>query len=387
MNYVGHIRKRTVKDGYCYQLIAERSSHTGKRERQYRTLKNVTKKQAQKALRQWLSELENNGHVSDEDITMADLFSEYEKLFLHEGNKMLSPTTIVNYKKILEKDLRVTLGHLSVQQLSVRDIQQYVNSFYNGGKHSPKTVYNHLLLLKKILDWAVANGIITQNPCESKALQLPKKEKPQTAVLEKADVEQIIQAAEGTNMEFLVKLLFATGCRRGEIISMTFDDWDAAAMTIQIRNNRVRAEKGSVVKKPKMDKVRTIYVGPEMNALIQRQFVQYKENKLYYGPDFQDSRLMVCQPDGACYQPDSISHKWKRFLKANGLPIVGMHTCRHAFASLALAEGCDIASISRYLGHAQTSTTLNQYVNVLNDGLEQVAADMDTLLFSRQKAQ
>ncbi len=387
MNYVGHIRKRTVKNGHVYQLIAERSNHTGKRERHYKTLKNVTKKAAEKALRQWLSELENNGHASNEDITMAELFSEYDNLFLHKDNKMLSPTTIANYKKILEKDLLDTLGHLSVQQLTVRDIQSYVNSFYNGGERSPKTVHNHFLLLKKILDWAVANGMLIQNPCESKALQLPKKEKPQTAVLEKVDVERIVQAAEGTDMEFLVKLLFATGCRRGEIISITFDDWDSETMTIQIQNNRVRAEKGSVVKKPKMDKVRTIYVGPEMNALIRRQLIQYKENKLYYGPDFQDSRLMVCQPNGACYQPDSISHKWKRFLKANGLPVVGMHICRHAFASLALAEGCDIASISRYLGHAQTSTTLNQYVNVLNDGLEQVAADMDALLFSGQKAQ
>ena len=193
MNYVGHIRKRTVKNGHVYQLIAECSNHTGRRERHYKTLKNVTKKAAEKALRQWLSELENNGHASNEDITMAELFSEYDNLFLHKDNKMLSPTTIANYKKILEKDLLDTLGHLSVQQLTVRDIQSYVNSFYNGGERSPKTVHNHFLLLKKILDFAVANEIIRQNPCDSKALQLPKKEKPQTAVLEKADVERMVQ--------------------------------------------------------------------------------------------------------------------------------------------------------------------------------------------------
>lgn len=217
---------------------------------------------------------------------------------------------------------------------------------------------------------AAANGIIARNPCESEAVQLPKKEKPQTPILQKSEVERIIQAAEETELEFLVKLLFATGCRRGEIISMTFDDWNPEKMTIQVGKNRVRTENGSVLKKPKMDKIRTIYIGPEMNSLIQRELTKYKENKLCYGSEFIDSRLMIRQPDGNCYQPDSISHKWRRFLKSNDLPVVGMHACRHAFASLALAEGCDIASVSRYLGHSQISATLDQYVNALDAGNE-----------------
>lgn len=386
MEYVGHIRKRTVKNGYHYQLVAEKSGGMGNRQRLYRTLKGANKKQAEKELRKWLMELENNGHLPVDDMTMSELFDEYEQMFLHVENKMLSPTTIANYKKIIEKGLMPALGSLSVQRLAVRDIQKYVNCLYGNGSRSAKTVRNHFQLLRKILDYAEANEIIARNPCESKAVQLPKKEKPQTPVLQKHEVQRIIRAAEGTEMEFLTKLLFSTGCRRGEIISMAFDDWNPEKMTIQVGKNRVRAENGSVLKKPKMDKIRTIYIGPEMNTLIQKQLVRYKESKLYYGPEFIDSRLMVCQPDGNCYQPDSISHKWRRFLKSNDLPVVGMHACRHAFASLALAEGCDIASVSRYLGHSQISTTLDQYVTALDAGLRQVASDMDSLLFSNVKA-
>ncbi len=148
-------------------------------------------------------------------------------------------------------------------------------------------------------------------------------------------------------------MLFATGCRRGELIALTFDDWNMSESTLLIKHNRVYGENGSVIKKPKMEKIRTIYVGTDLNRVIAKEKIKYKEKKLKYGPGFMDSNLMVCQDNGKWYEPDAISVKWKRFLRDNNLPLVGMHSCRHAFATLGIAECVDIASLSRHLGHSQ----------------------------------
>jgi integrase len=56
-----------------------------------------------------------------------------------------------------------------------------------------------------------------------------------------------------------------------------------------------------------------------------------------------------------------LSRDWRRFVLAHKLPPVSFHALRHSHASALIASGVDPVTVSRRIGHANVSTTLNIY--------------------------
>ena len=77
---------------------------------------------------------------------------------------------------------------------------------------------------------------------------------------------------------------------------------------------------------------------------------------------------------GREFDPVEISKAWTRFLKANGLPKRKFHALRHTNASLLIAAGDDILTVSRRLGHATASMTLDVYGHLIG-GNDKAAAE------------
>ena len=68
---------------------------------------------------------------------------------------------------------------------------------------------------------------------------------------------------------------------------------------------------------------------------------------------------------GAPIFPSSITKWFGHFIERNGLPKVTVHSLRHTYASLMIADGVPLVVGSRQLGHAQTSTTANIYAHAI----------------------
>lgn len=66
-----------------------------------------------------------------------------------------------------------------------------------------------------------------------------------------------------------------------------------------------------------------------------------------------------------------------------GLPRQRFHDLRHAYATLMLEAGEELAIVSRSLGHADLSTTADVYAHLTPAMLERSAARMDGILASR----
>ena len=60
-------------------------------------------------------------------------------------------------------------------------------------------------------------------------------------------------------------------------------------------------------------------------------------------------------------------------MKRSGLPAVHIHSLRHTYASLMIADGTPLVVVSRRLGHAQVSTTANIYAHVIASADEKAA--------------
>ena len=83
--------------------------------------------------------------------------------------------------------------------------------------------------------------------------------------------------------------------------------------------------------------------------------------------------------------PDSPTDWLANFAKRHDLPPIHPHKFRHTQASLLISEGVDILTVSKRLGHAKVSTTLDIYSHVLAKSDRQASDALDALIFRKKE--
>ena len=83
--------------------------------------------------------------------------------------------------------------------------------------------------------------------------------------------------------------------------------------------------------------------------------------------------------------PDSVTDWLTKFPKRNDLPHINPHAFRHTVASVLLANGTDIVTVSKQLGYASITTTENFYSHIIEENKEK-AADCIADVLIRKKA-
>ena len=76
-----------------------------------------------------------------------------------------------------------------------------------------------------------------------------------------------------------------------------------------------------------------------------------------------------------------------RFIKRNNLPNAHLHTLRHISATLLIAGGVDVATVSSRLGHANKSTTLNIYTHAIKSADAAAANLLQDMLHPQKRYQ
>lgn len=387
MTATGHIRKRVGKNGaVSYQLTVESPSGIGgKRNRNYATVKG-TKKQAEAVLRQMISEVESQTYVRPSKITVAEWMDEWMSTYIINSR---SVTTIDGYKNQIANYLVPALGDVYLQDLTPAMVQRWVNQLrerspLTGKPLAPKTVRNIWLNLSTAMDRALIEDLIKKNPCQH--TQLPQKEKYEADVYDQEEIEKLLEAANGTDMELPMLLEVCLGLRRGELLALKWDKIDFEHARVTICENLVEVNKVLYTKTPKTRSgIRTLEIPPSLLEKLREARLRYLEQKIRLGGDFHDDGYVVCQENGKPYKPDSMGCKFRRFLKDNGLRPIRFHDLRHTNATLMLTNGISPKVAQQRLGHADFSTTMNIYSHVLESVDREAANAIDQAIFGSTK--
>ena len=94
---------------------------------------------------------------------------------------------------------------------------------------------------------------------------------------------------------------------------------------------------------------------------------------------------MFTQWNGKPISPDTVTDWFGKFIKRSNLPHVTLHSLRHTNATLMIAEGTDVCTVSKRLGHANTATTLNIYTHALKTKDREAADKLDNVLKIRHR--
>ena len=165
-----------------------------------------------------------------------------------------------------------------------------------------------------------------------------------------------------------------TGVRRGEAAGLRWENVDLEKGTVAITETRVSVNYKVVESDPKTSHGRRrIALDPETVQVLREWRKRQLEERMAWGPAWQETGYVFTREDGTPWHPDRIRQIFKRFVSETGLPSIPPHGLRHTSASLALANGVPLKVVQERLGHSSIAITGDIYSHV-TEGMDRDAA-------------
>lgn len=279
-------------------------------------------------------------------------FCEYLK-----NERKLSANTLDSYSR----DLKRFQSFLAEQEIeafedtSENTVLTYQLHLQNLGR-SPATVSRNLATLRTFFGYLLDEGLIAKNP--TRKLVSPKTERKMPKILTLSEVNNLLDQPDlksetGKRDRAMLELLYASGIRVTEMVSLDVDDINTDIGYIRCKNDRAKDRIIPIGKMAKnavsdyMGEARANLVKSDTNAL----FVNYYGKRL------------------------TRQGFWKiikRYTKMAGInePITP-HTLRHSFATHLIQNGADLKAVQEMLGHSDISTT-QMYIELSRSRIQEV---------------
>lgn len=260
------------------------------------------------------------------------------------------------YKGTIEGRLRRLCRYFKnkyIEDIVSADVQIYFDSL--AQTLTTDTVRYYRNLISQILDSAIEDGIITKNVTKSKRIMISGLDSEGRKALSVSDCKQLISYIESTdnnNEALALSLMLYTGLRREEMLGLRWEDVDFSNKMINIKRAIVFVNNGRAeIKQPKTKKsARQV---PMADALI---------NVLK--PRRQFAGFVVSGKDGELFYDYEYKKFWDEVRRKTGFPTLDARQLRHTYATLNVASGVDLKTVSVNMGHTKIATTADIYTQV-----------------------
>lgn len=332
-------------------------------------------------------QLKNNTYVKKNNITMQELIDEWLKS--KKGN--IGIKTYQEYERYC-KNISHCIGHIKVKDLNVKILEDFYNELKtckgkgkNKDGYSEKTVKHHYTLVSEILNTAVKWGYLYTNINQNVTpIKVHKKE---IQCYSPEDVEKLIEALKNEPIKYqaIIMLALDSGCRRGELTGLTWNDIDFKKSTIDINKvTQYVTGYGIFEKTTKSDTSnRIVYITPTTLQILKKHKSKQDKQKLLLGNEWQNSNRIFTTDYGGDMHPDTPSKILEKLIKKYNLKRITFHGLRHTSISLQITSGIQSQIISKRAGHSSVSVTHNIYSHFFDNGFKEVADKMDTFLHAK----
>lgn len=286
-------------------------------------------------------------------------------------------STRSGYEYIVNADIVPALGRRSVASVRQSDVKAFIAKLEQDGRQ-PGTIRNIFRVLKQIMQTAVDDDRIKNNPCQG--VKLPRSEPHEQHYLSAAEVAALAEAMP-QRYRTLAYLAAYTGMRWGEIAALRWKRVDLLGRTITVAES-VKRVKGE------------LQYGPPKTAAGRRKIRI---------PKFL-VEMLIAEPTRAADNPEGFVFESPRggpmssetvcrrhFKRAAALavpdkPGLRFHDLRHTCASLLIAKGAHPKAIQRHLGHSTITVTLDRYGHMFPEESDRLADALDDTFRSLTKA-
>jgi len=304
---------------------------------------------------------------------------EYLTQWIDTSNVHLRDKTLRQYKGVIKNHIIPYLGSVQLKELNLARIERHYAELRNNGLSSRSTKLVHSVL-HKALKKAVRYNLIIANPATGASL--PRYRPPEMKVLDANQVSQFLIAAQGSYYEALYHLAVHTGMRQGEMFGLKWDDlrWQSGVLLVQRQVQREPGQQWKYLEPKTRAGNRTIALGEGVLQILRLHQQNQIILKAVAGQEWKENGLVFPNRRGKPGDQSNLRKDFKAVLKQAGLPVIRFHDLRHTAASLMLNNGIPSIVVSKRLGHAKPSTTMDIYGHLYHEMQEEAARVMDELV-------
>lgn len=347
------------------------------------TKSEATKKEA---------ELKSEYYHIGESKRISDLtMNELAEMFIEKYCKPnISPITTHGYQKSLKKILPI------IGNKKIKDITPYVlDSMYQKLRIGKKgqdlgyhSIYNLHKVMNNMFNHAIKWELIDKNP--NLKANKPKKEHKEKNFYDEKQVKKLLDVLENEPLKYklLVVLALDSGARRSELCALRWSDIDLETRMMSITKS-LKVFEGVVDEKTTktQSSIRTIKLSESTIELLK----EYKEWQDAYKKVYKrkwtsrDNRIFT-STDGGYMHPSTCDHALRNIVRRYKLDPICFHELRHTCASLLINSGIDPKTVSKRLGHSDTSITMEIYTHAFEVSKNACADKFDEMMKNMQNA-
>jgi len=317
-------------------------------------------------------------------------FQQYgEQVFMPAKRITTAEKTREYYQGALNRYLYPKFGSLRLPDITSAQISSYFLSLQESDL-SHSTILGIYITINQLMKMAYLDDTITRNPMDK--VQRPRQRKDEkkrpVEAFTTEELKEVISCLENEPLKWqaMIRLMIDTGIRRGEACGLTWQNIDFKRNAALISGNVCYTpEKGIYVDTTKTGHEREVYFSPAVAEILKAyRKEQIDDTKRRTDRLIKEKKPLpiekVAIPEylfteksiNAPMHPDSPNRYLRKFGEKYGIDI-HPHKLRHTFASLAITNGADIASVSEVLGHMDKSTTLKMYTHADEDSKRRAA--------------
>lgn len=353
-------------------------------------------------VKDWLNEqrlaIGRGQHVEPSVLTLTDWL--YQFVETYSRPPKVKQRTYERYRSLIPHV--DPIGQNNLQKITPAHLQGLYNTLYEEG-FSGSTRRQVHQLLHAALKRAVINRLLNHNTAD--LVDPPKADSKEVETFTAKEIDLLLKVARTWRQYPAFLLAVTSGMRLGEILGVRWCDIDMDAHVVHVRQNlQVSALKGIMLDSPKTEKGKRKIKLPAItiNTLAEYRKV-WAESRLKHPGD--DDLIFVTKNHKPASPQNFLNRFWWRIqidaefmmnrTKVNPMsehkklevlleehrakddwqqfPAKNFHAIRHTWATTLLAAGVPIVDVSRALGHAKVSTTLNIYGHAIPENSNMIA--------------
>jgi integrase len=282
----------------------------------------------------------------------------------------LRPNTQRNYEGGLRLHVLPRLGKLKPAEITEDRVAGLIRAMEREGK-SNSTIRNALAPLSRILNHLARRGMVQGNVI----LRLERAERPQKAarspkrILDRDEIRRLLEASK--RYRLILSVAVNSGLRQSEILGLVWGSIDFKSECIRVTGQleRGRMEAGVWLPAQRVEYAKTDAGSRTVELIPSDIFLALKEHRLASRYSV-DGDFVFATSRGTPMDHRNVAQrgldkpKEEAGLDGPGKPSLRFHDLRHTYASANIAAGVDVVYLSRQLGHAQPSITLDIYADL-----------------------
>lgn len=279
------------------------------------------------------------------DMSFTNMSKQYYEWYV-ERRKESSINVI---KNILFNHLIPEFGDIKITDIKPINVMNYHSKIIKN--YSPDFLKRIHVTLSAIFNFGIKHYGLTDNPARVVGnFEMESNNRMEFWELE--EFKRFIQVAEELLFETLFFTLYYSGCRKGELMALTWEDVDFEKKTIDINKTEYRR----IITKPKTHAANRIILMPDfvMNKLAElkksaNDLAPVKNEYVVFG-EYYDS-----------VSETTVINRYDKYVELAGVKRITIHSLRHSHASYLINHGVSALVVAQRLGHANVATTLNTY--------------------------